>query len=496
MLHLPDELYTAEQTRQLDAIASEQYAISAATLMARAGAAALMCIQHQWPEAKHILVVCGSGNNGGDGYELARRALDKNYHTTIIEIGNTDKMSQQTFDARQALLATGAEIQLFNGTLTNADVIVDCLFGTGLDREVTGLYAQLIESINNSKCTAVLSLDIPSGIDAESGQALGLAVKASATISFIGLNIGLFNADAADYTGQIFFDGLDVPQAVYQALTPIACRLYLDNEVMATLVPRQRSAHKGHFGHVLIIGGDHGMSGAPRIAAEASARVGAGLISVATRRAHSAIFNLTRPELMCHDIDDIAELSPLTNAASVVAIGPGLGQSQWSQALLQKAIETELPLIVDADALNLLSQQPQKNDHWILTPHPGEAGRLLGCSSKQIQANRLQAVKQLYDRYGGVIVLKGAGTLIYNGEGSIRLASVGNPGMASGGMGDALAGIIAGLVAQQFSLMNAACVGVILHGMAADKAAEQDGERGMLAMDLMPHLRHLANLRY
>lgn len=496
MLHLPYELYTAEQTRQLDALASEQHAIAAATLMARAGAAALTCIQHRWPEAKHILAVCGSGNNGGDGYELARQALDKNYHTTIIETGNTDKMSQQTFDARQALLATGAEIQTFNGALTNADIIVDCLFGTGLDREVTGLYAQLIESINNSKCTAVLSLDIPSGMDADSGQALGLAIKASATISFIGLNIGLFNADAADYTGQIFFDGLDVPQAIYQALTPIACRLYLDNEVMATLVPRQRNAHKGHFGHVLIIGGDHGMSGAPRIAAEASARVGAGLISVATRCAHSALFNLTRPELMCHGIDNIAELSPLTNAASVIAIGPGLGQSQWSQALLQKAIETELPLIVDADALNLLSQQPQKNDHWILTPHPGEAGRLLGCSSKQIQANRLQAVKQLYDRYGGVIVLKGAGTLIYNGEGSIRLASVGNPGMASGGMGDALVGIIAGLVAQQFSLMNAACVGVILHGMAADKAAEQDGERGMLAMDLMPHLRHLANLRY
>lgn len=495
MLHLPYELYTAEQTRLLDTIASEQHAIAAATLMARAGAAALTCIQHQWPEAEHILIVCGSGNNAGDGYELARQALEKKYHVAVIEIGNTDKMSQQTFDARQALLMTGIEIQRFEGTMTDADVIVDCLLGTGLDREVTGLYAQVIESINNSESTAVLSLDIPSGIDADSGHALGLAVKASATISFIGLNIGLFNADATDYTGQIFFDGLDVPLPVYQALTPIARRLDLDNEAVSMLAARQRSAHKGHFGHVLIIGGDHGMSGAPRIAAEASARVGAGLISIATRRAHSAMFNLTRPELMCHGIEDTEELSPLTNAANVIAIGPGLGQTQWSQALLQKAIETRLPLIVDADALNLLSQQPQKNDHWILTPHPGEAGRLLGCSSKEVQANRPQAVKQLHDRYGGVIVLKGAGTLIYNGEGSIRLASVGNPGMASGGMGDALAGIIAGLVAQQFSLMNAACVGVILHGMAADKSAEQDGERGMLAMDLMPHLRHLANLR-
>jgi len=186
----------------------------------------------------------------------------------------------------------------------------------------------------------------------------------------------------------------------------------------------------------------------------------------------------------------------LLQKATALTLGPGLGQSSWSRALFAKVIESKLPMVVDADGLNLLSQNPLRHDNWILTPHPGEAARLLGCSSKEIQADRFQAVCELQARYGGIIVLKGSGTLIYDGQPPTRLSTWGNPGMASGGMGDALSGVIGGLLAQRFSLMEAACTGVTLHGMAADKAAELDGERGMLAMDLMPHLRHLANLRY
>lgn len=496
MHQLPYELYTAEQTRELDRIVSAQHAIPAAMLMARAGAAALETIDNNWPEARDILVICGCGNNGGDGYELARQALEKDYRLTVIEVGKPDKMSAETFAARAALLATGTDTQSFDGSLPDADIIVDALFGTGLDRDISGTYAQAITVINQVNNTPVLSLDIPSGIHADSGQVLGIAVKATVTISFIGLNIGLFNGEAPDFTGDICFDALAIPAAIYTIVPPLARRIDLNHNAKTALAPRQRTAHKGSHGHLLIIGGEHGMTGAPRIAAEAGARVGAGLISIASRRSHSALLNLSRPELMCHGVEDLTELKALTKVASVISIGPGLGQTQWSEALLHQAIETRLPLVVDADALNLLSLQPQKNDHWILTPHPGEAARLLSCSSTDIQANRVDAVKQLQERYGGIVVLKGANTLIYSGDGPVFLSTWGNPGMASGGMGDALAGIIGGLLAQQLTLIDAACIGVVLHGMAADKAAEQDGERGMLAMDLMPHLRRLANLRY
>lgn len=495
MLNLPHELYTAEQTRELDRIVIEQHHIPAAKLMARAGAAALESIKNFWPQAERLLVVCGSGNNGGDGFELARQALLEDYRVSVYEVGKVDKMSDETLAAREALEAAGNQIHQFDGSLPSTDVLVDALFGTGLDREVRGLYAEAIAAINDSTRTPVLSLDIPSGIHADTGSALGIAVKASVTISFLGLNKGLFTGDGPNYCGHVCFDSLHVPSQVYKEFTPIARRVSLDDD-SAGLAPRERTGHKGLYGHLLIIGGDHGMPGAARVAAEAGARVGSGLTSIATRTTHGPVLNLARPELMCHGVEDPGDLEPLLQKANALTLGPGLGQSSWSQALFRKAIDAKLPMVVDADGLNLLSQHPQQHDNWILTPHPGEAARLLGCSSKEIQADRFQAVRELQARFGGVIVLKGSGTLIYDGQPPTRLSTWGNPGMASGGMGDALSGVIGGLLAQHFSLMDAACTGVTLHGMAADKAAEQDGERGMLAMDLMPHLRHLANLRY
>ena len=496
MRQLPDELYTAAQTRELDRIAIEQHNLPAATLMARAGAAALTAIQYYWPEAKKLAIVCGGGNNGGDGYELARQALENGYQARVYELGHIDKMSNETLAARNALINAGGDTQCFDGQLTGSEILIDGLFGTGLDREVTGLYAQAIQTINNCRNTPVLSLDIPSGIHADTGQALGCAVEANVTISFIGLNVGLFNGEGPDYCGEVCFDNLGLPASVYEELKPLALKLNYENDAATHLQPRPRTAHKGMFGHLLVVGGDHGMSGAARVAAEAGARVGAGLTSIATRQLHAAHLNLSRPEVMCHAIESSETLEPLLNAATSLTLGPGLGQSSWSQTVFEKAIQANLTMVVDADGLNLLSQSPRTNNNWVLTPHPGEAARLLGVSTKQVQADRFAAVQQLQQKYGGVVVLKGAGTLVYDGKQPVWLSSLGNPGMASGGMGDALAGIIGGLAAQKLSLVDAAKVGVLLHAMAADKAAEQDGERGMLAMDLMPHLRHLANLRY
>lgn len=496
MLNLPHELYTAEQTRELDRIVTEQHNISPAKLMARAGAAALDSIKNHWPQAERILVVCGSGNNGGDGFELARQALAKDYRVMVYEVGDMNTMSPETAAAREAVIASGTEIHRFEDKLPSTDVLVDALLGTGLDREVTGIHAAAIEAINEHRRIPVLSLDIPSGIHADTGRALGTAVRASITLSFLGLNKGLFTGEGPNYCGEVCFDSLKVPSAIYKAFTPIARRVSLENDAAAGLAPRERTGHKGLYGHLLIIGGDHGMPGAARVAAEAGARVGAGLTSIATRSAHGPTLNLARPELMCYGVEHPDDLDPLLRPVNALTVGPGLGQSSWGRSLFQKAIETNLPMVVDADALNLLSRKPQKHDNWILTPHPGEAARLLDCTSDEIQGDRFSAVQELHNRYGGIIVLKGSGTLIYNGEAPTRLSTWGNPGMASGGMGDVLAGVIGGLLAQHFTLMDAACVGVTLHGMAADKAAEQDGERGMLAMDLMPHLRRLANLKY
>ena len=494
MLNLPHDLYTSQQTRELDLLVTEQHNVSTAKLMARAGAAALSAIKNYWPQAERLLIISGTGNNGGDGFELARQAIESNYRVVVFEVGD-DKPSNETAAARDALLETGTQVQKFSGSLPSTDVIIDALLGTGLNREIEGDYKAAIEAINENKRAPVLSLDVPSGLHADTGSAMNIAVNSTICLSFIGLNKGLFIGEGPNYSGSVCFDSLQVPSALYKQFPPIARRVSLEIDG-ALLAPRERTGHKGLYGHLLIIGGDHGMPGAARVAAEAGARVGSGLISIATREVHSPILNQARPELMCYGVEDPNDIDPLIQRANSLTVGPGLGQCDWGKDLFHKAIESNLPMVVDADALNMLSSNPQHYDNWVLTPHPGEAARLLGCSSDEIQADRFKAVQEIQKRYGGIAVLKGSGTLIYNGTSPTRLSTWGNPGMGSGGMGDVLAGIIGGLLAQGFPLMDAACVGVTLHGMAADKAAEQDGERGMLAMDLIPHLRRLANLIY
>jgi len=468
--------------------------VPAATLMARAGTAALALIKCRWPQAKRLLILCGIGNNGGDGFELAQQARAEGYHVVVIQVGKAP-ISAESSTARDAFLSAGSHIQDFKDALPSADIIIDALLGTGINRKVSGELSAIITAVNKVTHTPILSLDIPSGLHADTGIAQGSAIKATITISFLGLNQGLFLNEGSYYSGTICFDPLQISATILGSFTPIIRRINLTDNA-ALLAPRKRSGHKGLYGHLLVIGGDHGMSGAARMAAEAAARVGAGLTSIATRVEHSHFVNLTRPELMCYGVENTDDLSPLIKRANALTVGTGLGQTAWAECLFQVAIESQLPMVIDADALNILSRNPHHCDNWILTPHPGEAARLLGCTPADIQADRFKAAEDLQKRYGGTIVLKGATTLINNGEVPTRLSTWGNPGMASGGMGDVLTGVIGGLLAQGFSLMNAACVGVTLHGMAADKAAEQDGERGMLAMDLMPHLRHLANRLY
>jgi ADP-dependent NAD(P)H-hydrate dehydratase / NAD(P)H-hydrate epimerase len=259
------------------------------------------------------------------------------------------------------------------------------------------------------------------------------------------------------------------------------------------LKPRKRDAHKGDFGRLLVIGGDVGLMGAPRIAAMGAARVGAGLVTCATRDEHDEFMSVEYPEIMNLGIISTEELSAQIQRSTAVVIGPGLGKSPWSAAKYNTVMVTTKPMVLDADGLNQLAQAPQHRDHWVLTPHPGEAARLLETDTEVVQRDRIAAAKKLQEKYGGVIVLKGADTLVVNQQGDVKKCVHGNPGMASGGMGDLLAGMVGGLISQGMPLDIAAECGVCLHAAAGDMSAKRGGERGMLATDLLPFVRKLVN---
>ncbi len=491
MTDLPCGLFRAEQVRELDRLAIEEFDVPGYTLMTRAAAAALRELRRCWPHARRLVVLCGTGNNGGDGYVLARLAVEAGLTARVLTLGDQQALIGDAATARNDWMNSGGHAVAFAPDgLDDADVVVDGLLGTGLQRELSGQWREAVEAVN-AHAAPVLALDIPSGLHADTGAVLGAAVYSALTVSFIGLKRGLFTGEGPDRCGEVVFDDLGVPAGVYLSVPPAATRI--EGDVLRRLLPpRPRGAHKGRFGHVLVVGGDHGMTGAVRMAAEAAARGGAGLVSVATRREHAAAIAAVRPELMCHGVDAAADLHPLLERATVVAIGPGLGQSPWAQRLLGTVLDTDLPLVVDADALNLLAREPGSRGHWVLTPHPGEAARLLGTSAAEVQADRFAAVEALADAFDGVVVLKGAGTLVHARGGGTYLCDRGNPGMASGGMGDVLTGVIASLLAQGLDLEDAARAGVFAHAMAADVAAG-GGERGLMALDLLPELRQLLN---
>ncbi|HEC28010.1 MAG TPA: NAD(P)H-hydrate dehydratase [Gammaproteobacteria bacterium] len=491
---LPSTLYSAEQVREMDRLAIEGYNIPGFTLMSRAATAALNAIKESWPGQRRLLVVCGSGNNGGDGHLLACQARADGFEVCLVLAGSRDRLVGDAARACQEWQACGGECagsDNLAAMINNTDIIVDALLGTGLQREVSGGWAGLIEQLNQSR-QPVLSIDIPSGLNADTGSVMGIAVRADVTVSYIGLKQGMWTASGRDYCGRIIFDDLGVPEEIYTMVK--SDKHILDSALLSRLLAaRPASCHKGQCGHVLVAGGDLGMPGAARMAGESAARAGAGLVSIATRREHAANLSAGRPELMCHGVETAGELDSLIGKATIIAIGPGLGSGSWSSAILSRILQTDMPLVVDADALNLLAADPVKRGNWILTPHPGEAARLLDCSSRDIQSDRFTAVQAIAGKYDCVAVLKGSGSLVYSQhDEQIYCCRDGNPGMATAGMGDVLTGVIAGLAAQGLSLSEAACCGVYLHANAADRAA-QKGERGLLATDLFPYIRQLAN---
>lgn len=486
---LSGALYTAAQVRELDRRAIVERGIAGYELMTRAGHATLNALRALWPATRSIAVLCGPGNNGGDGYVVARVARAQGLRARVVSLVDVAELRGDAARAHTDFVAAGGRVEPWSPALLEAEVIVDALYGTGLTRAPTGLAEQMLAAANAAN-RPIVAVDIPSGLHADTGAVPGIASHAALTVSFIGRKVGCYLGEGPEHVGRLVFDDLAVPGDLAYGLDP-AARLIGEDDIAAALPRRRRGAHKGDHGHVLVVGGGPGMPGAARLAGEAALRVGAGLVTVAAHP-HNVGVVAARPELMCVAVGDEADLATALERATVVAVGPGLGRSDWSRALLEAVLASGRPAIVDADALNLIAESPRRSDRWVLTPHPGEAARLLGVSTAEVQRDRLAAARDLQSRYGGTVVLKGAGSLVQTPQEVTRLCDRGNPGMATGGMGDVLTGAIAGIAGQCGDLALAARAGVMAHGLAGDLAARR-GERGMLAGDVLDQLRACVN---
>ncbi len=482
---LPEVVYSADQVGELDRRFIEDTGIDGFALMQRPAAAAYDSLMKSWPSPGRLCVVCGPGNNGGDGFLVARLALEGGWRVQLLCLVAREKIAGDAGRALAAFEQAGGVAEAFDDAPIDADVVVDSLLGTGLSRDVEGSFAAAIARMNQAHAAGagMLAVDIASGIGATTGKRWAHAVQADITATFIGLKLGLFTGAGAGCCGDVAFDDLGAPRDLYDGFEPLARRV-TQAALKQALPQRARDAHKGDNGHVLCMGGNRGMGGSIRMSAEAALRAGAGLVSVACHRDHAGAMSQARPELMCLGVDGAQHARPLLDKAAVIAIGPGLGQDDWAHGLYDLALDSDRTLVVDADALNLLAAAPRARGNWILTPHPGEAARLLGIDTAQVAADRAACACELAQRYDAVAVLKGAGTLIATPSG-LWLCTAGNAGMAVGGMGDLLTGVIAGLCAQGLDIEAAAALGVLVHAQAGDAVADAQGQRGMLPSDLL-----------
>ena len=504
--------YTSEVVRNLDYLMVEQGIVNDSyELMNRAAQALLDFINLNYPRAAHMTILCGAGNNAGDGYVLARLALshenESQLKVNLISVFDVEHLSGDARHAYDDWLECGGTVNtIMDSHFKQTDLVVDALIGTGLNRDLEDEWYDAVAQINLSN-KPVLAIDIPSGLDANTGSSYGIAVKADHTITFIGQKIGMYTAEARHYCGQIHFASLGVPEALYNSVEHSATIMEW-SQLSKFLPHRSPVSHKGDNGHLLIIGGDYGMVGACRIAGEAALRTGAGLVTIATHLDNVNAITSARPELMVHGVEHGEDLDKLLKKANAIAIGPGLGTSQWGVNLLDRVIKflkhqpdfnqgasERIHCVIDADALNIMAKHNIviQNKNIIYTPHFGEACRLLKWKSLHPSetTNRFDMIKDLKDKYYGLFDLKGAGTLIdINGE--ISICPYGNQGMASAGMGDCLTGVIGALLAQNLPVHDAVRMGVCLHAKAGDYAAKE-GRNGMIVSDLFPKIRSLLN---
>ncbi len=454
-------LYNKAQTKKIDQQAATFLGIDSYALMQRAALAAFQHIK----QYKKLLVVTGPGNNGGDGWVVAELARKNGQEVTIWALKDPNQLSG---DAQTAAQECQVEHTFYCPEQQSFDVIIDCIFGSGLNKTVQGHYAEAIDWINQ-QATPVYAIDIPSGLNADTGQIMGHAIIAKCTISILTDSPGLFTLCGKDLCGIIKTENLTVDPKAYQNITADAHLLH-ESQLSSLLTNRKHNSHKGQFGHVWVAGGQAGMMGAVQLAAFAVLKSGAGAVTAVTDALHSVTMPLQHPEIMTHAYDETHPELPIKKP-DVLALGMGLGQSSWSKSLFKQLIQMPQAKVVDADALALLEPHHlTKQD--VITPHPLEAARLLACSTAEIQNDRLQAAKSLNQKYHATTVLKGSGTVIADAQGCY-LCPHGSDALATAGSGDVLAGMIAGLMAQGHNAAQAAKQGVLWHAITGEKSQQK-----------------------
>lgn len=489
-----ERLYDAAGARELDRIAIAG-GIPGIVLMKRAGRAAFDALLERWPSVRSITVVCGRGNNAGDGYVVAGLARGRGLDVQLVQLGSADDLGGDAARARDWACAEGVRVEIVDADApafeVRGGVVVDALLGTGLRGEVRPGFARAIRRMNDAG-VGVLAVDLPSGLCADTGRILGACVRASVTVTFIGVKRGLVTGAGPGVSGDLLFDDLDVPVAGQEAVPCVDALTW--PRLRNSLPERTVIAHKHQSGHLLVIGGELGMGGAVLMAAESALRVGAGLVSVLTRPAHVAAILARRPEIMVHGVEEgVSGVDALFERATALAVGPGLGRSTWSAALLERALATGKPVVLDADALNLCAERGWRpRASAVVTPHPGEAARLLRTDTSGVQADRFAAARSLAHTLAATVILKGAGSVVDDGE-RVGICLHGNEGMASAGMGDVLTGVVGSLLAQGMPAADAARAGACLHSAAGDAAAAAGGRRGLAATDLIAAMRGLVN---
>ncbi len=501
-IHIAEALYVTADIKAMERQHVKGNGISMYDLMELAGEEAWKFATKHWADAKNITVLCGKGNNAGDGFVFARLAHVDGFNVQVLLSEENAHYKGDAKIAHQSMLEQGVTVDEFHSSkLSGSDLIVDALLGTGLSGELRGNFKSIIQSVNeycDQIATPLLSLDIPSGLNADTGACADVAIVAVRTLTFIRIKAGMVTGKARAYCGEIELANLSVDESIAEQYLPTA---WIDDaDVLIEQLPKRSNvSHKGDHGHLLLIGGDFGFGGAILMSAMAAARSGVGLITILTRDAHVAPILTQCPEAMIRSVSgkDDPLLAQILSKVDAVVIGPGLGQEEWGIGLLEVICATNLPLLVDADALNILAKnngdtQAIQSNNWVMTPHPGEAARLLDVSIAEIEQNRYAAIQQLQDNYSGVIVLKGAGTLIAGVQQRKTVCIEGNAGMASAGMGDILSGICGSLLAQGLTASVAARTAVALHSRAGDLAA-MNGQKGLMATDLIDPLRMLVN---
>lgn len=506
------KLLQAEQMKEIDRRTTEEYLIPSLILMENAGVKVMDTIRGLIPalDKSRIIILAGKGNNGGDGLVIGRHLVNAGATVDIFLLGEPDELTVDATINYQILIKMGVnvltlrnntEVEVYRNALSSADLVVDAIYGIGFRGELNSYESRLIKMLNISPAP-VLAVDIPSGLEADTGKVHGEAVQADYTVTLAAPKLGQILAPGCDYVGQLIVADISIPARLLEEKRyPLS--LIDEAIVKRYLKPRDAESHKGTYGHVLVVGGSPGMSGAVLLASYAALRAGAGLVTAALPQSLLPILDASLMEVMGRPLPETSEavisleaipaLENLLGTVSVCAIGPGMSRYREANAIVRFVLENSgVPVLIDADGLNALEGDvailKDRQIPIVITPHPREMARLTGLTVEEIQNNRLEIACRYASLWGVTVVLKGNNTVVADPSGQLFINNCGNPGMATAGSGDVLSGIMVGFIAQGLKPLQAAIAGVYLHGRAGDWAVEIKGQRGMIAKDLIEYL--------